>query len=168
MARLREQTAVTVSLNPPRMQVGYDSKQARGNPETPVTIVEFSDFHCPFCKRVQPTLTQLLDRYPGKVKLMFRDFPLGQLHPRARRAAEAARCAQDQGKFWECHDVLFEQAPKAAEDDLKHYAQQAGIDGEQFSNCLFQSVHHEAAQRDLDEGSRLGLEGTLAFFINGS
>ena len=167
MAGLREWAVVTVPLNPLRVQVGYDSKQARGNPEVPVTIVEFSDFHCPFCKRVQLILNQLLDRYLGKVKLMFRDFPLGQLHPQARHAAEAARCAQDQEKFWEYHDVLFEQAPKAAEDDLKHYAQQAGIDGEQFSNCLFQSVHHEAAQRDLDEGSRLGLEGIPAFFLNG-
>ena len=123
---LRKRSAVTVSLNPPRIQVDHDSKQVRGNPEAPVTIVEFSDYHCPFCKRVQPTLTQLLDRYPGKVKLAFRDFPLSQLHPQARHAAEAARCAQDQGKFWEYHDVLFEQAPKAAEDDLKRYAHQIG------------------------------------------
>jgi protein-disulfide isomerase len=167
VAGLREQAAVTVSLNPPRVQVGYDSKQARGNPEAPVTIVEFSDFHCPFCKRVQPTLTQLLDRYPDKVKLVFRDLPLGQLHPQARRAAEAARCARDQGKFWEYHDMLFEQAPKAAEDDLKRYAEQIGLDVGKFEGCLFQSLHHDAVQRDIDEATKLGMTGTPAFFING-
>ena len=167
VAKLREQAAVTVSLDPPRMQVDYDSKQARGNPEAPVTIVEFSDFHCPFCKRVQPTLTQLLDRYTGKVNLVFRDFPLGQLHPQARRAAEAARCAQDQAKFWEYHDMLFGQAPKAAEDDLKRYAEQIGLDVGTFEGCLFQSLHHDAVQRDIDEATKLGVTGTPAFFING-
>ena len=167
VASLRERAAVTVSLNPPRLQVDYDSKQVRGNPEAPVTIVEFSDFHCPFCKRVQPTLTQVFDRYPGKVKLAFRDFPLGQLHPQARRAAEAARCAQDQAKFWEYHDMLFEQAPKAAEDDLKRYAEQIGLDVGKFEGCLFQSLHHDAVQRDIDEATRLGMTGTPAFFING-
>jgi protein-disulfide isomerase len=164
---LRERSAVTVSLNPPRLQVGYDSKLVRGNPEAPITIVEFSDYHCPFCKRVQPTLSQLLNRYQGKIKLAFRDFPLVQLHPQARRAAEAAHCAQDQGRFWEYHDVLFEQAPKAAEDDLKRYAEQIGLDVGKFEGCLFQSLHHGAVQRDIDEATKLGMTGTPGFFING-
>ncbi|MGH7146850.1 MAG: thioredoxin domain-containing protein [Nitrospiraceae bacterium] len=167
---LRAKGNVVDRLQPPpilRVEVATDGAPIRGEKDAVVTVVEFSDFHCPFCKRVQPTLSQLLDRYPGKVKLAFRDFPLGQLHPQASRAAEAARCAQDQGKFWEYHDVLFAQAPKAAEDDLNHYGEQVGLDSKEFTNCLFQSIHHEAVQRDLDEGSRLGVEGTPAFFING-
>ena len=167
---LRAKGNVVDRLQPPpilRVEVATDGAPIRGEKDAVVTVVEFSDFHCPFCKRVQPTLSQLLDRYPGKVKLAFRDFPLGQLHPQASRAAEAARCAQDQGKFWEYHDILFEQAPKAEENDLKRYAEQVGLDSKEFTSCLSQSIHHEAVQRDLDEGSRLGVEGTPAFFING-
>jgi protein-disulfide isomerase len=150
-----------------RIDVSVQGAPIRGAADAPVTLVEFSDFHCPFCKRVQPTLTQLLDRYPGKVKLAFRDFPLGQLHPQARRAAEAARCAQDQGKFWEYHDILFANAPQASAEDINRYAQQIGLDVSKFNACLFQSVHHEAVQRDIDEATKLGMTGTPAFFING-
>jgi len=164
------QGTVVDRLEPPpvvRVEVGTDGAPIRGEKDAAVTIVEFSDFHCPFCKRVQTTLTQLIDHYTGKIKLVYRDFPLGQLHPQASRAAEAARCAQDQGRFWEYHDALFQQAPKAGEEDLKHYANEVGLDAETFASCLFQSVHHEAVQRDLDEGTRLGVSGTPAFFING-
>jgi protein-disulfide isomerase len=167
---LRARGSVVDRLQPPpvvRVEVSTSGAPARGQDAAPVTVVEFSDFHCPFCKRVQPTLTQLLERYPGQVKLAFRDFPLGQLHPQAGRAAEAARCAQDQGKFWDYHDVLFRQAPKAGDEDLKQYAQEVGLDGEVFASCLFQSVHHDAVQRDVEEGNRLGVTGTPAFFING-
>jgi protein-disulfide isomerase len=89
------------------------------------------------------------------------------LHSQAFHAAEASRCAQDQGKFWEYHDVLFEQAPKAADDDVMRYAEHVGLDTKRFASCLFQNLHHEEVQRDLDEGVRLGVEGTPAFFING-
>jgi len=167
---LREQGTVVDRLQPPpvvRVEVATSGAPVRGDEQAPVTLVEFSDFHCPFCKRVQPTLTTLLDRYPGKVKLVFRDLPLAQLHPQAPRAAEAARCAQDQGKFWEYHDVLFQYAPKAGDDDLKQYATDVGLDGEKFAGCLTQNTHRDAVQRDLDEATKLGLNGTPAFFING-
>jgi protein-disulfide isomerase len=167
---LRAKGTVVDRLQPPpvvRVQVATDGAPIRGTADAPVTVVEFSDFHCPFCKRVQPTLSQLLDRYPGKIKLAFRDFPLAQLHPQAGRAAEAARCAQDQEKFWEYHDVLFEQAPKASEDDLKQDAQQVGLDVNQFTSCLSQGAHHDAVLRDVQEGTQLGINGTPAFFING-
>ena len=107
---LREKSLVVDRLQPPpvvRVTVATGGAPVRGNEHAPVALVEFSDFHCPFCKRVQPTLATLLDRYSGKVKLVFRDLPLSQLHPQAPRAAEAAPCAQDQGKFREYHDVLF-------------------------------------------------------------
>ena len=167
---LREKSTVVDRLEPPpvvRVAVATDGAPVRGDEHAPVTLVEFSDFHCPFCKRVQPTLAILLDRYPGKVKLVYRDMPLQQLHPQAPRAAEAARCAQDQGKFWEYHDVLFQQAPKASDEALNQYATDVGLDSEQFASCLSQNTHREAVQRDINEATKLGLNGTPAFFING-
>ena len=106
---LRSQGQVVVRLQPPpaiRVEVSTEGAPIRGAADASVTVVEFSDFECPFCKQTHPTLKQLLERYPGKVRLAYRDFPLDSIHPQARRAAEAARCASDQGKFWEYHDVL--------------------------------------------------------------
>lgn len=167
---LRETGTVVDRLQPPpvvRVAVATDGAPIRGDEHAPVTLVESSDFHCPFCKQVQPTLTALLDRYPGKVKLVFRDLPLRQLRPQAPRAAEAARYAQDQRKFWEYHDALFAQAPKAGDDDLKQYATDVELDREKFAGCLSENVHRGAAQRDIDEARKLRLEGTPAFFVNG-
>jgi len=167
---LRTQGKVVVHLQPPpviRVQVSTEGAPVRGAADAPVTIVEFSDFECPFCKQTQPTLKQLLERYPGKVRLAYRDFPLDSIHPQARRAAEAARCAQDQGKFWEYHDVLFTQSPQLALEDLRRHAGQVGLDVTKFDGCLAAGVHKATVQRDLDEGNRLGITGTPAFFING-
>ena len=167
---LRSQAKIVDRLQAPpivRIEVPVDGAPVRGAADAPVTLVEFSDFHCPFCKRVQSTLTQLLARYPGKVKLVYRDFPLDSLHPQARRAAEAARCAQDQGKFWEYHDLLFAGPASAAPEALERYAGQVGIDTAAFGRCLSEGVHRAAVQRDFDEGARLGVTGTPGFFING-
>ncbi len=167
---LRSQAKIVVHLQPPpviRLEVSIEGAPFRGAADAPVTLVEFSEFQCPFCSRVQATLKQLLERYPGKVKLVYRDFPLDALHPLARPAAEAARCAQDQGKFWEYHDMLFAHFPQAAPDDLRRYAEQVGLDVTKFDRCLSAGVHKATVQRDLDEGTRLGVNGTPAFFING-
>jgi protein-disulfide isomerase len=167
---LQAQGTVVDRLQPPpvvRVQVSTDGAPIRGTADAPVTLVEFSDFHCPFCKRVQPTLTQVLEKYPGKVRLLFRHLPLDALHPQARNAAEASWCAQDQGKFWEYHDLLFANAPKAGEDDLKHYAGQIDLDMRKFESCLSQKANHDSIQRDIDEVTKLGMSGTPAFFING-
>src|SRR5262249_51418549 len=148
---LRSQATIVDRLRPPpmlRLHVSGSGAAIRGAADASVTLVEFSDFHCPFCKRVQPTLAELLKAYPEKVKLVYRDLPLDGLHPQARAAAEAARCAQDQGKFWEYHDVLFDQAPKASVEDLKGYARKVGLDAGKFDSCLFQTTHHDAVQRD--------------------
>ena len=167
---LRSQAKIVDRLQAPpivRVEVQIDGAAIRGAAEAPVTIIEFSDFHCPFCKRVQPTLAQLLERYPGKVKLAYRDFPIDSLHPQARRAAEAARCARDQGKFWEYHDLLFAGPATATPEALERHAGQAGLDLGAFGACLSGGVHRAAVQRDVDEAGRLGLGGTPAFFING-
>ncbi|HWO41109.1 MAG TPA: thioredoxin domain-containing protein [Candidatus Eisenbacteria bacterium] len=167
---LRSRAKVRVHLQPPpiyRVDVSTAGAPFRGAPDAPVTIVEFSEFQCPFCSRVQATLKQLLERYPDKVKLVYRDFPLDGLHPNARLAAEAARCAQDQGKFWEYHDALFSHFPQAAPEDLKEYAAQIGLDTVKFDSCLSGRIHKATVQRDIDEGMRLGVTGTPAFFVNG-
>ena len=167
---LRSKAQVRVNLQAPpvlRVAVSTDGAPFRGLAEAPVTLVEFSDFHCPFCQRVQPTLNQLLERYPKKVKLVFRDFPLDRLHPKARRAAEAARCAHDQELFWGYHDLLFSHAPKASSEDLEKYAGQAGLDLNQFQSCLSEGTHQTAVQQDFLEGKKLGITGTPMFFING-
>ena len=108
-----------------------------------------------------------MERYAGKVRLAYRDYPLENIHPLARRAAEAAQCARDGGKFWEYHDVLFAQSPKLAPDDLKRYAREVGLEAEKFDACLAGGTHKAAVQKDIDEATRLGINGTPAFFING-
>jgi protein-disulfide isomerase len=167
---LRAHTSVVVHLQAPpvpRPEVAVEGAPFQGPAAAPVTIVEFSDFHCPFCKQVLPTLTRLLSRYGERLRLVFRDFPIDSLHPQARKAAEAARCAHDQGKFWEYHDVLFSNAPKASPAQLKVYARQVGMDVPSFERCLSSGVHAAAVQKDVDEGIRLGVTGTPAFFVNG-
>jgi protein-disulfide isomerase len=167
---LRARAKIVTRLpRPPvvRMDVRTEGGPVRGSAEAPVTLVEFSDFQCPFCKRSQATLNQLLERYPGKLKIVYRDFPLDQLHPQARGASEAARCAGDQGKFWDYHDVLFTQAPPLSPDAMRRYAEQAGLDLVAFDRCLSSGQHRDAVQRDVEEGMRLGVTGTPAFFING-
>jgi protein-disulfide isomerase len=167
---LRKNAKVVVNLEPPpvmRVTVSTTGAPARGGANAPVTIVEFSDFHCPFCKRVLPTLKALEERYGDKVRLVFRDLPLDQLHPGARKAHEAARCAHEQGKFWAYHDVLFENAPRSSADDLRGFARDVGLDVSKFDACVTSGRHREAVQKDIEEATRLGVNGTPAFFING-
>ncbi|HXK29813.1 MAG: hypothetical protein A3H27_18140 [Acidobacteria bacterium RIFCSPLOWO2_02_FULL_59_13] len=167
---LQSQARITVRLEPPtagRKQVSVDGAPWRGAAKAAVTLVEFSDFHCPFCKQSQATLKQLLEQYAGKVKFVYRDFPIESIHPGAQRASEAARCAHDQGKFWEFHDLLFANSPQSAPDDLKRYARQVGLDLARFEGCLSSGIHKATVQNDLADGARLGITGTPAFFING-
>ncbi len=167
---LRSQAKIVVHLEAPpifRVELSVDGAPFKGPVAAPVTLVEFTDFHCPFCKQVQRTLDQLLAKYDGKVKLVYRDFPIDQLHPQARRAHEAARCAHEQGKFWPYHDLLYANAPKASPDDLKQYAGEVGLDLPAFEQCLGSRKYQAAIQTDIDEGSRAGVTGTPAFFING-
>jgi len=167
---LRSQANVVVHLKPPpplRVQIVADGALFRGPETAPVAIVEFTDFHCPFCKSVQPTLAQLRSRYGEKVRLVHRDFPIDQLHPNARKAHEAARCANEQGKFWTYHDALYANAPKAGPAELKAYARDGSLDVSAFEHCLTSGRYQAAVQKDVDEGARLGVTGTPVFFING-
>lgn len=167
---LRSEAKVMVNLKAPpilRADVKSDGAPFKGGKNAPVTIIEFTDFHCPFCKQVLPTLTQLLSRYGDKVKLVYKDFPVDQLHPGASKAHGAARCANEQGKFWAYHDKLFENATKTSPEELTTYAKQVGLDIPAFQRCVSSAKFDTAVQKDIEEGRRVGVTGTPAFFING-
>ena len=170
LATLRSKAKIVVRLEPPaaaRVDVAIAGAPVRGAADAPVTLVEFSDFECPYCKQANVTVAKLLERYSGKIRLVYRDLPLEKIHPQARGAAEASRCARDGGKFWEYHDALFAQSPKLAPDDLKRYAREVGLDVAKFDACVASGVHSAAVQKDIDEGERLGITGTPVFFVNG-
>ena len=166
---LRSQAKVAVYLTPPpvqRIQMNVDGAQFVGAKNAPVTIVEFSDYHCPFCQRAEDSIGQLLSRYGDRVRLIWRDYPIDNLHPQARKAHEAARCASDQGKFWPYHKALFAGPPKQP-DQLPTVAQETGLDLASFKACVASGKYQAAVQTDVEEGKRLDVTGTPTFFING-
>ena len=164
--KLREGSDVKILLDPPRMSTDLSRAPFRGPENAPITIVEFSDFQCPFCRRVQPTLARLQETYGDKLRWSFKDLPLINIHPEAQKAAEAARCAGDQGKFWEYRAAMFEadQIDRALFDRT---AETIGLEKERFTSCLDSDTHAKAVQDDLREAESLGLNGTPAFLING-
>ena len=167
---LRSNAKVVTYLKPPpvfRAELSIAGEPFKGSEKARVTIVKFEDFHCPFCKQAQPTLNELLSRYNGQVRLVHKDLPLESLHPQARQAAEAARCAYEQGKFWEYHDTLYANSPKASADDLKSYGKEVGLNVDSFDRCFASGKYKAVVQKDLNEGAQLGLSGTPTFFING-
>ena len=156
---------VEMKLEPMRTQVAADGP-ARGPATAPVTIVEFSDFQCPFCARLIPTLDQVKAKYGDKVRIVFRQFPL-PMHPNAEKAAEASLCALEQGKFWELHDYMFKNQQQLAVDALKSKAAELGIKPEAFNTCLDSGKYASRIQEDIKAGSAVGVSGTPAMFING-
>ena len=168
--RLRDSADVKVFLSPPepyRAKLDLAGAQVRGPASAPVTLVEFSDFHCPFCRQVQPVLTQILQKYGTRVRLVYKDMPIDGLHPQARGVAEAARCAADQGRFWEFHDKVYANPPDGSAPRLQDYAAQVGLDPQKFEACRGGRKYENDVQRDVKEGADLGITGTPAFFING-
>jgi protein-disulfide isomerase len=156
----------TASGNGAGTQISVQGKVARGDANAPVTIIEFSDFQCPYCGTVEPTIEQVMTDYAGKVKLYFKNFPLS-FHEFAQKAAEAAECAGDQGKYWEMHDQLFADQSALAVSDLKGYAQKLGLDTAKFNSCLDTGAKASVVEADFNDGSANGVSGTPAFFING-
>jgi protein-disulfide isomerase len=153
-------------LEPIRVEVASAGHPAKGPATAPVTIVEFSDFQCPFCSRVVPTMEQVRSKYGDKVRLVFRQFPLA-FHQNAQKAAEASLCANDQGKFWEMHDAMFANQQALAVDALKAKATELGLNAETFNSCLDSNKHAAAVKADLEAGAAAGVSGTPAMFING-
>lgn len=163
---LKRKTPVTISLEPPRVEVADGGRPAKGPANAPVEIIEFSDFQCPFCQRAYPTVQQVFSTYGDRVKFVYRHYPLPN-HPNARPAAEAAACAQDQGKFWEYHDRLFTNAARLSDADLKQHAVTIGLDTAKFNNCFDTHQHKADVDADVAAANEAGVTGTPAFFING-
>jgi protein-disulfide isomerase len=163
---LRQKAGVKVLLEPLRVAVDVTGRPIRGNKDAPVTIVEFSDFQCPFCSRARPTVNKVRETYGDKVRVIFRNFPLS-IHPQAQKAGEAAGCAGEQGKFWEMHDRLFANQAKLQVPDLKEHAAVLGLDPEAFRQCLDSGRHTADLQSDAEAGTGYGVSGTPSFFING-
>jgi protein-disulfide isomerase len=157
------------------VRISLDDDPIRGDPNAPITIVEFSDFQCPFCARFHvQTLPALLEEYidAGKVNLVYRDFPIQSIHPNALPAAVAAECANEQGKYWEYHDTLFEKQSgwsrldsNAALSTFSQYATDIDLEQEQFDSCLGSGKYLEEVQGDLSDGRDYDITGTPGFFI---
>jgi protein-disulfide isomerase len=139
---------------------------AKGSKNAWVTVVEWSDFQCPFCSRVVPTIKQMIDTYGDDVRIVFKHNPLG-FHQRAKPAAMAAECAHEQGKFWQMHDVLFENNRALEDANLDEYAKKIGLDMGRFKSCYTSNKHAARIDAQQREGMTLGARGTPAFFING-
>lgn len=167
LASLRERFDVVSHLAPFRIALETEGAPTKGPESAPVTLVEFSDFQCPYCAQINPTLQELQQRYGEKLQVVFRQFPLRQIHPEAQKAAEAALCAEDQGKFWPMHDALFSNQQQLAEDNLRAKAEELGLDMKRFERCLDSDAKAEAVQKDLEAGERAGVAGTPAIYVNG-
>lgn len=166
--RLRAATEVSVYLVPPRESIGVAEDEPSAGPAgAPVQIVMYSDFQCPFCAKVGSTLKKVRDTYGDSVRLVFRDFPLGSIHPRAAAAAIAARCAHEQGRFWEYHDRLFASANRLEDRDFAQHATDLGLDVGHFTACTQDSRAAGIVTGNLTSGERLGVSATPAFFVNG-
>ncbi len=161
----------------PKVDVEPGTLPILGSADAPVTIVEFSDIQCPFCKRfVDDAFVELKTKYidTGKVKLAFRHYPLTSIHPNAKKAGEAVECANEQNKFWDYHDLLFAKqdewsqlASADAVNSFVDYSGELGLDTAQFRNCLDSSKFQQKVEDDLAAGMDAGVDGTPAFFING-
>ncbi len=157
------------------MKISVDNDPIIGNPDAPITIIEFSDFQCPFCARFYTqTLPLIYEEYiePGKVKLVFRDYPIQSIHPNAVPAAVASECANEQGKFKEMHDMLFEKqnewSKQKTADALSlfsQYATKIQLEQEVFDSCLTSGKYIEEIRKDLDDGRDYGVTGTPGFFV---
>jgi protein-disulfide isomerase len=155
-------------VQPLEAVVELGDEPAKGKPDAALTLIEYSDFQCPFCRRyVQNTLPQLEREYveTGKLRYVFRDFPLEQIHPQALKAAEAAHCAGEQGKYWEMHDKLFAEQQALGADKLPEYAQALGLDVQAFRQCLASGRYAETIRKDIASGEQLGISGTPTFIL---
>jgi protein-disulfide isomerase len=159
-------TAPAAEAAPVFAQVELDGSPSRGPADAAVTLVEFSDFQCPFCARVSPALDQLEREYPKQVRRVFKHFPL-PMHPQARDAHRAAVAAGEQGRFWEMHEKIFAQPSTLDRKTLTGYARALGLDVAKFERALDSAKVEERVQADIDEGQRIGVRGTPTFVING-
>jgi protein-disulfide isomerase len=168
VSTLENKSTVRMLMEPPRApRATLESAQApsKGDASAPITIVEFTDFHCTYCQQAEAVLRTISARYP--IRFVHRDLPIDSAHPQARDAHEAARCAADQAAFWPFRELLFAGTPKKGLNELKSLAEQARLDVTKFERCLAAGTHRAAVQQDIADAKRLGVSTTPTFFVNG-
>ncbi len=166
LAKLKEESNVKVFMDAPRVEVDTDDAPAIGPKDAAIMLIEFSDYQCPFCGRVRDTVWELVEKYKGKIRYVFMDYPLS-FHRDAQAAAEAAHCAGDQDKYFDYNRMLFNNQGSLTLDDLKRYAQKLGLDTKKFDACMSDKKYARRVEESLKQGSAVGVSGTPAFFING-
>jgi protein-disulfide isomerase len=166
VASLRQALGYQNDLTPPRFEIAIGKSPSQGPADAALTLIEFSDYECPFCKSTEPILAEVLARYPTQLRFVSKNFPV-DAHPKAKPAAEAAVCAAAQGKFWEYHKLLFEKAPQIDAPQLPSFAEQVGLDKTKFEACLAAHDGEALVTTDLEEGKKAGVSGTPSFFLNG-
>ncbi len=154
-----------------RVEVSQDDDPAIGPEDAPVVLVDFSDYQCPYCRKFAlETLPVLLERFKGKIRYVYRDFPLESIHPYALKAAEAANCAGEQGRYFDYHDLLFERQSEwssGVNESFLRYAEELGLDLAAFRECLESGRYEQEVRKDLQDGMRAGVRSTPTLFING-
>jgi len=163
---LRDQAATKILLEPARVEVEAIGP-SKGPDDAAVTIIEFSDFQCPFCGRVVPTIDQIVAKYPTQVRFVYRNLPLTTIHPRAQAAAEAAACASNQGNFWDYHDLIFANNRAVSDEDLERHASELGLDMQAFRQCVQNRETQQIVEADIAAAASLRISGTPSFVING-
>ncbi len=169
LVALRRQETIRLYLPTPKapiLSVDADDAPSVGPADAPVTIVEFSDFQCPYCQKSVAALKELRRLYGDKIRVVYRDYP-GPNHPQAAPAAEAEQCAGDQGRFWEFHDLLFASQTRETGWDFDALARELVLQAGEFSTCLNTGRYREEVRKDLQDGLALGIASTPTFFING-
>jgi protein-disulfide isomerase len=150
------------------LPVSDDRDRIQGPADAPVTLVEYGDYECPYCGAAYPIIKEVQSRMGDRLRFVFRNFPISTSHPHAEQAAEAAEAAASQGKFWEMHDLLYENQEHLDDADLHRYADQLGLDVGVFDEELAEHVHAERVREDFMSGVRSGVNGTPTFYINGA
>jgi len=164
---LKRKYAAVSLVEPTRLSIPTDGRPSKGPEEAPITLAEFSDFQCPYCRGLFPTLQKIALDYKDKVRIVYLQFPLADIHPQALKAAEASLCAFDQGKFWEMHDAMFADQANLGIEDLKRKAAGLSLNIESFGACLESGKHFDDVRNDVREGVKAGVSGTPALFVNG-
>jgi len=139
----------------------------QGNSDAAIELVEYGDYQCPYCGRAYPIIKLIQQRFGDNLKFVFRKFPLSEIHPQAKKAAVAAEAADKQNKFWQMHDIIFENQQQLHQSALMEYAKLIGLDVEQFKDDLTNDELVKRVEDDLESGLRSGVNGTPGFFING-
>ena len=156
---------LSTDRNPGIAEVEKGINPAKGNPNSQITIIEFGDFKCPACKAAHPVINEILNEY--NVSLYYRNFPLPMHGEISFLSAEAAECANEQNKFWQYHEILFENQDILNKENLKLYAKEIDLNEQQFNNCLDTEKYKNEVEKDIKDAKDLGVQGTPTFFING-